>query len=76
MASAHGRYTPIICLVCSCPDMYSEEVADDGVMLLGECPRCDHRFLFRMSDTVAEKVAEPQGKRPRTARYREMPTAA
>lgn len=78
MASAQGRYTPIVCLLCGCPDMHSDEVVDNGVLLLGECPRCDHRFLFRMSDTEAEKrAAEPERKdRPRPPRYREMPTAA
>lgn len=76
MASASGRYTPIVCLLCGCPDMHSDEVVDQGVLLLGECPRCDHRFLFRLSDTEAEEVAAIPQSRPRTPRYREMPTAA
>ena len=76
MASASGRYTPIVCLLCGCPDMVSDQVVDNGVLLLGECPRCDHRFLFRMSDTEAEAAEEKPSTRPRMPRYREMPTAA
>ena len=36
MASAHARYTPIVCLLCGCPDVHSDEVVDRGVLLLGE----------------------------------------
>jgi len=75
LASELGRYTPIVCLLCGCPDMHSDEVSDNGILLLGECPRCDHRFLFRMSDSEAEKPAVAP-KRPQRPRYREMPTAA
>lgn len=78
MASAHARYTPIVCLLCGCPDVHSDEVVDRGVLLLGECPRCDHRWIFRMSDTEAEELAarSEAPSRPRPARHREMPTAA
>jgi hypothetical protein len=79
MASAQARYTPIVCLLCGCPDVHSDEVVDHGVLLLGECPRCDHRWIFRMSDTEAEELAAmseagERGLRP--ARSSEMPTAA
>ena len=79
MASAHARYTPIVCLLCGCPDVHSDEVVDRGVLLLGECPRCDHRWIFRMSDTEAEAAASSDEEAPRnvrTTRHREMPTAA
>jgi hypothetical protein len=58
--------------------MHSDEVVDNGVLLLGECPRCDHRFLFRLSDAEAEAVSASDApeSRPRPARYHEMPTAA
>ena len=80
MASAHARYTPIVCLLCGCPDVHSHEVSDRGVLLLGECPRCDHRWMFRMSDSEAEELAKLTENEParvaRSARNREMPTAA
>ncbi len=79
MASAHARYTPIVCLLCGCPDVCSDEVMDHGVVLLGECPRCDHRWMFRMSDTELEELlaaSKADLRRPRPVRSSEMPTAA
>lgn len=79
MASAHARYTPIVCLLCGCPDVHSDEVVDRGVLLLGECPRCEHRWVFRMSDSEVESFAsasEAGDQGPRLTRSREMPTAA
>lgn len=79
MASAQARYTPILCLLCGCPDVSSDEVVDHGVLLLGECPRCEHRWIFRMSDSEAEELAamsQAGERKARPARSREMPTAA
>ena len=79
MASAHARYTPIICLLCGCSDVCTDEVVHHGVLLLGECPRCEHRWMFRMSDPeLVELLADcsPDESRVRPVRWREMPTAA
>jgi hypothetical protein len=32
------------CLVCSFTEIRTDEVVDRGVVLLHECPRCDHRW--------------------------------
>lgn len=35
------------CCVCGFPEVRTDEVADGGVLYLGWCPRCDHRFTSR-----------------------------
>jgi hypothetical protein len=32
------------CLVCGSREVRTDEVVDRGVLLLNECPRCDHRW--------------------------------
>ena len=32
------------CLVCGFTEIRTDEVVDRGVVLLAECPRCDHRW--------------------------------
>jgi hypothetical protein len=32
------------CLVCGCSEVRTDEVVEGGLVLLGECPRCEHRF--------------------------------
>jgi hypothetical protein len=36
--------TLIRCLVCGFTEVRTDEVIDRGVVLLHECPRCDHRW--------------------------------
>ncbi len=36
--------TPSHCAVCGCADVYTDEVVDRDVVLLAECPRCEHRW--------------------------------
>lgn len=36
------------CPVCGCSDLRSDEVYDRGLLLLTECPRCEHRSAQRM----------------------------
>lgn len=36
--------TLIRCLVCGFSEVRTDEVIDRGVVLLHECPRCDHRW--------------------------------
>jgi hypothetical protein len=35
------------CLVCGFTEVRTDEVVDRGVVLLAECPRCDHRWTAR-----------------------------
>jgi hypothetical protein len=35
------------CLVCGFREVRSDEVVDRGILLLNECPRCDHRWTER-----------------------------
>jgi Zn-finger nucleic acid-binding protein len=41
--------TLIRCLVCGFTEIRTDEVIDRGVVLLHECPRCDHRWTQRGS---------------------------
>ncbi|MEN8181956.1 MAG: hypothetical protein ABFS46_05410 [Myxococcota bacterium] len=34
------------CLVCGFSEIRTDEVVERTVMLLGWCPRCDHRFTL------------------------------
>jgi hypothetical protein len=33
-----------VCRVCGCTEVVTDEVVDRGILLLAECPRCDHRW--------------------------------
>jgi hypothetical protein len=35
------------CLVCGFSEVRTDEVVERGVLLLAECPRCDHRWTER-----------------------------
>jgi Zn-finger nucleic acid-binding protein len=35
------------CLVCGFAEVRTDEVIDRGVVLLAECPRCEHRWISR-----------------------------
>ena len=35
------------CLVCGFAEVRTDEVVERGVLLLNECPRCDHRWTER-----------------------------
>ena len=39
--------TVIRCLVCGSSEVRTDEVIDRGLVLLSECPRCDHRWTAR-----------------------------
>jgi hypothetical protein len=41
------------CLVCGFTEIRTDEVVDRGVVLLAECPRCDHRWTERPPAWVA-----------------------
>jgi hypothetical protein len=36
------------CPVCGCSELRSDEVYDRGLLLLTECPRCEHRTALRV----------------------------
>ncbi|MBW2394131.1 MAG: hypothetical protein JRG95_07660 [Deltaproteobacteria bacterium] len=39
------------CLVCGFNEVHTDQVIDRGVVLLAECPRCDHRWTERALST-------------------------
>ncbi len=40
------------CLVCGSREVRTDEVIDHGVVLLSECPRCQHRWTERARTAV------------------------
>ena len=40
------------CLVCGCSEVRTDEVVDRGVVLLAECPRCEHRWTERRAGVL------------------------
>ncbi len=56
------------CLVCGFAEVRTDEVVDGGVVFLGECPRCEHRWTSRAP-------LEPRPAR-RQLESREVATAA
>ena len=40
------------CLVCGCAEVRTDEVLDRGVLLLAECPRCEHRWTEHRAQVV------------------------
>lgn len=44
------------CLVCGFAEVRTDEVVDRGVLLLNECPRCDHRWTERPAAPVVRVV--------------------
>jgi hypothetical protein len=71
------------CLVCGFGEVRTDEVVDRGLVLLAECPRCEHRWTSQPApasrppfDTLLE--GRPHGSRPlaRLARSFEEPATA
>ena len=46
------------CLVCGFSEVRTDEVVDRGVVLLAECPRCQHRWT-EPRPAAAEGLAPP-----------------
>jgi transcription elongation factor Elf1 len=44
---ARASRTLTRCLVCGFREVRTDEVIDRGVVLLAECPRCEHRWTER-----------------------------
>lgn len=45
------------CLACGFTEIRTDEVVDRGVVLLAECPRCNHRWTERPPVWVAPPSA-------------------
>ncbi len=41
------------CLVCGFAEVRADEVVAHGVVLLAECPRCEHRWTARLAGEPA-----------------------
>jgi hypothetical protein len=46
------------CLVCGFTEVRTDEVIDRGVVLLAECPRCQHLWTERPG-SMSHRVASP-----------------
>jgi hypothetical protein len=44
--------TLVRCLICGSSEVRTDEVIDRGVVLLGECRRCDHRWTQRLASAA------------------------
>ena len=58
------------CRVCGFSEIRTDEVVEGGIVLIAECPRCDHRFTQR----IAPEPARPL--RARASAVREIAPAA
>jgi uncharacterized Zn finger protein len=45
------------CAVCGSREVRTDAVEQGGWLLLAECPRCDHRWTQRLSETSAPTCA-------------------
>ena len=48
------------CLVCGFAEVHTDEVVDRGVVLLTECPRCEHRTTQPLPEARAPLAAAPR----------------
>ncbi len=55
------------CLVCGFAEVRTDEVVDGGVVFLGECPRCDHRWTSRAPLEWHLTRSRPAGREVATA---------
>lgn len=44
------------CLVCGSNEVRTDEVVDRGIVMLAECPRCDHRWTESPALTISPLV--------------------
>ncbi len=58
--------TLVRCLVCGFTEVRTDQVIDRGLVLLHECPRCDHRWTQRGSAPWRERTV--RAARPAAAR--------
>ena len=66
------RRTLVRCLVCGSSEVRTDEVHDRGVLLLADCPRCQHRW----TEDVVPELPVPGPVRLASPARREAATAA
>jgi len=44
------------CRVCGFAEVRTDEVVEGGIVLLAECPRCEHRFTLRVAAAPAHAL--------------------
>ena len=64
------------CLVCGFAEVRTDEVIDRGVVLLAECPRCEHRWTSRVPPIADPAGSRPPGIRSAASASREVASAA
>jgi hypothetical protein len=55
------------CLICGFTEVRTDEVVDGGVVLLAECPRCEHRWTSRAPLETRLARPRPAGREVATA---------
>ena len=45
------------CRVCGFAELRTDEVVEGGIVLLAECPRCEHRFTLRAAPALRVRPA-------------------
>ena len=63
------------CTVCGFAEVRTDEVVDRGVVVLAECPRCEHRATWRVPSYEATAVAWPERAPARVLRAEEAEAA-
>ncbi len=53
------RRTLTRCLVCGFAEVRTDEVIDRGLVLLAECPRCEHRWTAPLGAASSPHRAGP-----------------
>jgi hypothetical protein len=48
------------CLVCGFREVRTDVVIDRGLVLLAECPHCDHRWIRSAEPALAVESAAPR----------------
>jgi len=64
--------TLVRCLVCGSREVRTDEVVNRGVMLLAECPHCQHRW----TEAAIPALPAPEQLRPALPARREVASAA
>ena len=64
------------CLVCGFAEVRTDEVVDRGVVLLAECPRCEHRWTSSVAPPRMARPVASVAPGARLARSAEEPATA
>ncbi|MAE94527.1 MAG: hypothetical protein CL910_07710 [Deltaproteobacteria bacterium] len=67
MAMTRPTRTLTRCLVCGFREVRTDEVVDRGLVLLAECPRCDHRWTERAAPARSVMASRPLSARREVA---------